>query len=92
MNEEPGVVPGSAVRPITTEQALRLDLPHAVAIRLGSAWRQVWLLGHDRGVDAVTFLVQRRDAGGVGEPLWLEDVEVGEIAPATAPRLRERAP
>jgi len=81
MNDVPGVVPTSAVRPITTEQALRLDLPHAVAIRLGGTWRQAWLLGHDRDADAVSFLVQRLDAGGTGEPVWLSDLEVAEIDP-----------
>lgn len=81
MNDEPGLIPANAVRPITTEQALRLDLPHTVAIRSGADWRQVWLLGHDRDAEAVSFLVQRLHADGGQEPVWVTDVDMGEIDP-----------
>ena len=81
MTDEPGVVPEGAVRPISHEQVSRLDLPHAVAVRLDGAWRPAWLLGHDRDAGAFSFLVQRPDAGGGQEPVWVNDVELGEIDP-----------
>jgi hypothetical protein len=39
------------------------------------------LLGHDRDAGAFSFLVQRPDAGGGQEPVWVNDVELGEIDP-----------
>ena len=70
-----------AVRPLTTDAALRLDMPHAVVVLTGGAWRHAWLLGHDRDAEAVSFLVQRLDADGAEEPVWLSDVELGEVDP-----------
>ena len=70
-----------AVRRLTTDAALRLDLPHAVVMLAGGVWRHAWLLGHDRDAEAVSFLVQRLDADGAEEPVWLNDVEMGEVDP-----------
>lgn len=81
MNKEPGVVPATAVRPLTIEQALGLDLPHLVALRVGGTWRQAWLLGHDRDAEAVSLLVQTLEAGAGSEATWVSDVELGELDP-----------
>ena len=70
-----------AVRRLTSDAPLRLDLPHAVVVRAGGVWRHAWLLGHDRDAEAVSFLVQRLDADGAEEPVWLNDVEMGEVDP-----------
>ena len=77
---EAAVSPG-AVRPLTTEDAVRLDLPHAVVVLTGGVWRHAWLLGHDRDTHGVSFLVQRLDAEGAEEPVWLSDVTMGEVDP-----------
>lgn len=81
MIHEPGVVPAGAVRPLSPSQASTIGLPHAVAVRIDGEWRSAWLLGHDRDAGAVSYLVQRLDAGGGHEPVWVKDVELAEIDP-----------
>ncbi len=81
MNSDPGSVPANAVRPLTTAQVVQLSLPHIVALRTGSTWRQAWLLGHDRDAESVSFLMQHVESGYGDEPIWLSGVEIGEIDP-----------
>lgn len=81
MISKPDVVPAGAVRPLSPSQASTVDLPHAVAVRVDGKWRSAWLLGHDRDAGAVSYLVQLLDAGGGHEPVWVRDVELGEIDP-----------
>jgi len=70
-----------AVRRLSTDAALRLDPPHAVVVLTGGVWRHAWLLGHDRDAEAVSFLIQRLDTDGGEEPVWLSDLEIGELDP-----------
>jgi len=74
-------VPPGSVRRLSTDAALRLDLPHAVVVLAGGVWRHAWLLGHDRDAETVSFLVQRLDDDGGEEPVWLPDAEIGEVDP-----------
>lgn len=67
------------VRPLETDEALRLDLPHAVMLRVEDSWRPAWLLGHDREGDTVMFLLQHLDDDADQQPMWLSDVALGEV-------------
>lgn len=71
----------SLVRPLDLDEALRLDLPHAVMLRVDDSWRPAWLLGYDRDGGATMFLVQVLDDATDQQPIWLRDVELGEVAP-----------
>lgn len=70
----------SLVRPLDIEQVLRLNLPHAVMLRVDDSWRPAWLLGHDRDSDGDMFLLQLLDETADAQPMWLSDVELGEVA------------
>jgi hypothetical protein len=73
-------VPPGAVRRLDPGAATRLNLPHAVVVLVDGAWRHAWLLGHERDGETTSFLVQWLD-GDPTEPVWIRDVELGQVDP-----------